>query len=37
MGTLEAVGRGPRYIATAADSAHQLGVNDPARIHLMEV
>jgi len=31
--------RGPsaRYIATAADAAHQLGVNDPARIHLMEV
>jgi uncharacterized protein (DUF362 family) len=37
IGTLEAAGRPPRYIATAADSAHQLGVNDPTRIHLMEV
>jgi hypothetical protein len=37
MGTLEAAGRPPRYIATAADATHQLGVNDPARIHLMEV
>lgn len=35
--TLEAVGRPPRYIATAADSAHNLGVNDPQRIHLVEV
>jgi uncharacterized protein (DUF362 family) len=37
MPTLEAVGRPPRYIATAADAAHKLGVNDPQRIHLMEV
>ena len=35
--TLEAAGRPPRYIATAADAAHHLGVNDPQRIHLMEV
>ena len=37
MPTLEAAGRPPRYIATAADAAHNLGVNDPQRIHLMEV
>ncbi len=37
IGTLEAAGRPPRYIATAADSVHQLGINDPTRIHLMEV
>ena len=37
IGTLEAAGRPPRYIATAADLAHQLGTNDPARIHLLEV
>jgi len=35
--TLEAAGRGPRYIATAADATHKLGVDDPQRIHLMEV
>jgi uncharacterized protein (DUF362 family) len=35
--TLEAAGRPPRYIATAADSAHGLGVNDPQRIKLIEV
>jgi uncharacterized protein (DUF362 family) len=35
--TLEASGRSPRYIATAADQAHHLGVDDPQRIHLMEV
>jgi uncharacterized protein (DUF362 family) len=35
--TLEAAGRPPRYIATAADAAHRLGTNDPQRIHLMEV
>ena len=35
--TLEAAGRPPRYIATAADAAHKLGVNDPQNIHLMEV
>jgi uncharacterized protein (DUF362 family) len=37
MPTFEAVGRAPRYIATAADQAHGLGVNDPQRIHLMEI
>ena len=35
--TLEAAGRAPRYIATAADAAHRLGVDDPRRINLMEV
>jgi uncharacterized protein (DUF362 family) len=35
--TLEAVGRAPRYIATAAGSAHALGTNDPQRIKLVEV
>ena len=37
MKTLEAAGRPPRYIATAADAAHALGTNDPNKIHLMEV
>lgn len=37
MPTLEAAGRLPRYIATASDSKHNLGTNDPRRIHLMEV
>jgi uncharacterized protein (DUF362 family) len=37
MKTLEAAGRPPRYIATAADAAHHLGVNDPRRIHVMEI
>jgi len=37
MPTLEAAKRPPRYIATAADQAHNLGFNDPQRIHLMEV
>ena len=35
--TLEAEGRLPRYIATAADAAHRLGSNDPKRISLVEV
>lgn len=35
--TFEAAGRPPRYIATAADAAHALGVNDPLRINLVEV
>lgn len=35
--TLEAVGRPPRYIATAADSSHALGVNNPQSIRLIEV
>jgi hypothetical protein len=34
--TLEAAGRPPRYIATAADSEHRLGNNDPARITVVE-
>jgi uncharacterized protein (DUF362 family) len=37
MPTLEAANRPPRYIATAADADHNLGVNDPQRIHLMEI
>jgi uncharacterized protein (DUF362 family) len=35
--TLEAAGRPPRYIVTAADAAHGLGTNDPQRMHVMEV
>jgi uncharacterized protein (DUF362 family) len=35
--TLEAAGRKPEYIATAADAAHGLGTCDPARIRLVEV
>lgn len=35
--TLEAAGRAPDYIATAADAAHRLGVNDPQRIQMLEV
>jgi hypothetical protein len=35
--TLEAAGRAPRYIETATDTAHNLGVNDPKRIQLIEV
>jgi uncharacterized protein (DUF362 family) len=35
--TLEAEGRPPRYIATAADAQHQLGTHDPKRISLVEV
>jgi uncharacterized protein (DUF362 family) len=35
--TLEAAGRPPLYIATAADATHALGVNDPQRIKLIEV
>jgi uncharacterized protein (DUF362 family) len=35
--TLEAVGRAPHYIATAADSGHNLGIGDPKLIHLMEI
>jgi uncharacterized protein (DUF362 family) len=34
--TLEAEGRPPRYIATAADAAHRLGTNDPRRIVMAE-
>jgi len=35
--TLDAEGRAPRYVATAADAAHRLGTNDPRRITLTEV
>jgi hypothetical protein len=35
--TLEAAGRKPVYIATAADAAHGLGTCDPGRIRLVEV
>ena len=35
--TLEAEGRAPRYITTAADAQHRLGTNDPKRIALIEV
>jgi uncharacterized protein (DUF362 family) len=35
--TLEAAGRPPRYIATAADADHRLGTNDPQRMHRMEI
>ncbi|MDE3188603.1 MAG: DUF362 domain-containing protein [Acidobacteriota bacterium] len=35
--TLDAEGRAPHYIATAADAAHRLGTNDPRRITLAEV
>ena len=34
--TLEADDRAPRYIATAADAEHRLGINDPRRISLIE-
>ncbi len=37
MKTLEAAGRPPRYIATAADATHRLGTDDPQKIHLVEV
>jgi hypothetical protein len=37
MPTLEAAGRAPKYIATAADAAHRLGTCDPRRIKLVEV
>jgi len=35
--TLEADGRAPHYIATAADAQHRLGTNDPRRIAVVEV
>jgi uncharacterized protein (DUF362 family) len=35
--TLEAAGRAPKYIDTAADAVHKLGVGDPKRIKLIEV
>jgi uncharacterized protein (DUF362 family) len=35
--TLEAEKRAPAYIATAADSQHRLGTNDPRKIAVVEV
>jgi len=35
--TLEGDKRAPRYIATAADTQHRLGTNDPRRIAVVEV
>lgn len=35
--SLEASGRPPRYIATAADATHALGINDPERIKVIEI
>jgi len=37
LNTLEADGRAPHYIATAADAQHRLGTNDPKRIAVVEV
>jgi len=37
MKSLEALKRAPRYIATAADTQHRLGTNDPRRIEQVEV
>ena len=37
MKSLEEMKRGPSYIATAADSSHQLGTNDPRRIECVEI
>jgi hypothetical protein len=34
---LDAVGRPPRYIATAADETHRLGTDDPKNIDVVEV
>jgi hypothetical protein len=35
--TLQADGRAPRYIETAADAQHRLGTNDPRRIAVLEI
>lgn len=35
--TLEAAGRPPRYIATAADGQHRLGTDDPKRMMVVQV
>jgi len=37
MKSLEALGRAPTYIATAADAHHRLGTNDPKLIERIEV
>ncbi len=35
--TLQAAGRAPQYIHTAADTVHNLGTDDPKRIQIVEV
>jgi uncharacterized protein (DUF362 family) len=35
--SLQELNRPPKYIATAADAAHRIGTNDPARIDRVEV
>jgi uncharacterized protein (DUF362 family) len=35
--TVESTGRPTTFLVTAADAKHNLGTNDPQRIHLMEV
>jgi uncharacterized protein (DUF362 family) len=37
MKSLQALGREPNYVATAADSHHRLGTNEPNRIEQVEV
>jgi len=37
MKSLQALGREPAYIATAADARHRIGTNDPKRIERLEV
>jgi uncharacterized protein (DUF362 family) len=37
MKSLQALGRAPSYIATAADAYHRLGTNDPDKIEQVEV
>jgi len=37
MKSLQALGRAPNYIATAADAQHRLGTNDPRHIQQVEV
>jgi len=37
MKSLQALGRAPTYIATAADADHRLGTNDPRQIERVEV
>ena len=36
MKSLEALGRAPKYIATAANAEHRLGTNDPKQIERVE-
>ena len=37
MKSLQALDRAPSYIATAADSQHRLGTNEPSRIEQVEI